>query len=42
MLQNGWALESEFLQNYPSSRAYMGLKASHFIGKFQRGWMSES
>ena len=29
MLQNGWDLESGFLQNDPGNRASMGLEASH-------------
>ena len=37
MLQNGWALESDFLQNDPRNRAYMGLEASHFIGEISTG-----
>ena len=37
MLQNGWALESDFLQNDPRNQAYMGLEASHFIGEFSTG-----
>ena len=37
MLQNGWALESDFLQNDPGNRACMGLKASHFIGEISTG-----
>jgi hypothetical protein len=37
MLQNGWALESDFLQNDPGNRAYMGLEASPFIGEISTG-----
>ena len=37
MLQNGWVLESDFLQNEPRNRVYMGLEASHFIGEISTG-----
>ena len=37
MLQNGWALESDFLQNDPRNPAYMSLEASHFIGEISTG-----
>ena len=37
MLQNGWARESDFLQNDPRNWAYIGLEASHFIGEISTG-----
>ena len=33
----GWDLESDFLQNDPRNRAYMGLETSHFIGEISTG-----
>ena len=37
MLENGWDLASDFLQNDPRNGPYMGLEASHFIGEISTG-----